>query len=161
MPGVRRHRARREIQRMKTTAWRIVSTLALVCMAAMAVLAFALGPCTGVIETAEGSTVPMKCHWTYLVIEIFGIAGMLMAILAVISKTKEGRRFTATAVLVMFAAILFALSPAGIGTCAAAGMKCIVDSYILWAAGIIGAILSVAMIVKSDPQQAELPKMSL
>lgn len=130
-------------------------------MLGMAAVALLLGPCTGVIETEAGSTVPMKCHWTYLVIEIFGVAGAVIALLALLAKSKEGRRLSAAAVLVVFVAMLFALSPAGIGTCAAEGMKCIVDSYILWGLGIVGIVVAAVMIAKADPLQAELPKMGM
>lgn len=147
---------------MKNNVWRIVATITAICMLAIVAVAYFLGPCTGLIERADGGNpVNMKCHWSFIAMTIMGVAGAIIGILAAIANTKEGRRLTAGALATTFIGLIVVLSPAGIGTCAASTMMCVGHSYIIFGIAAVGTIVSLAMIAKADPAQADLPKMDL
>lgn len=147
---------------MKSGAWKTVAAIATACMLAIAAVACFMGPCTGLIERADGGDpVNMKCHWSFVAVTVMGIVGAIIGVLALIANTLEGRRLTAAALAVTFIGLIVVLSPVGIGTCAASAMACVTHSHIIFGIAAVGTIISLVMLAMADPAKADLPKMGL
>ena len=109
----------------------------------------------GMLTTADGRSVSMKCHWAGIA-EIaaavpLGIAG----IYALFGRRKEGLRF-AGVVGAASGLMAILLTTTLIGTCMNAGMSCnVLMRPIVLAAGILGMAASVALFFTA--REAELP----
>lgn len=146
---------------MNKDIWTIVSVIAAVLMAAVAVVSIAKGGCMGMIETAEGAQVPMKCHWSFTATGITGIAGCVIAVLACVAKTTEGRRMASIASLVTAVATIAIVSPMGIGTCAHAESMCRGTATIIYVICAIAIIVALVQAAKANPEGSAKPKMQL
>ena len=146
---------------MNRTAWRIVSSIELVALIALTAWAAISGGCTTQVELASGMTMPMKCFWTFKAVPFVGAIGIVSALLALTSNTREGRRFCAiVSALVAIVAMVLPTS-AGIGLCANAEMHCHATALGVWVLGAIAIVLAIAQIAKADPEAADKPKMKL
>lgn len=82
------------------------------------------GACTGMIETAAGGAVPMKCHWSIRVCVLLGVLLTAMAIVQIFMKTKEGRLVSAGIGLLLACSLILTLSSTVIGVCGKEEMIC-------------------------------------
>lgn len=145
---------------MKQNAWRILGAIAALGMAAVCIVALAMGGCGCMIECTSGM-VPMKCHWTFTAIPYVGAVGVVSALLAMMARSLEGRRIGAAATCVSALACILISSPAGIGVCAAAEMSCVTCAHITWIICAIVIIVSIVQIAKANPRAMDMPKMRL
>ena len=146
---------------MSKTAWTIACAVAAVVMAAMSVVSAFMGGCPGVLELASGSSVPMKCHWTFIADAFIGIMGIVSALVAISCKEQSGRR--AASIGYIATALVAACMPApfAIGLCANPDMHCHSTAIIVWALCAVAAIVGIVLVAKANPAAADLPKRSL
>lgn len=129
--------------------YRISVILTAVLSAVAIIAAVTIGGCSSSIETAAGTFVPMKCHWTAKMTSILSVIPLVMSAAAFFCRTKEGRCICSAAVIICAAVIFITTTSAGIGICAAAGMKCSSTAMLLRADMVLVAVLSVFGIVFS------------
>lgn len=117
---------------------------AVVAAAMMAVIKFVAPVCSGLIETAAGKQIPMKCHWT--AIAVFVVA-VLIAVVAIAGIVTEQFTLSGIAIFALATAIFVIVSDSlGIGVCANPEMAC--HTTIAYAKacaiaeGVIGVVLS-------------------
>ena len=146
---------------MNKTVWTIVGALAVVASAIVVIASFAMGGCDHMLETASGGTCWMKCHWTFVAASFTGIAGIASAVLAVLGKTTEGRRFAAIMTIVTAALVIFFTLDAGIGLCGNSSMQCHKTALVVRIASAAAIICSIAQIAGADQEKANAPKMKL
>lgn len=82
------------------------------------------GACTGMIETAAGGAVPMKCHWSVRVCVLLGIFLLAISVTQFFIKTRESRLITAGMGLLLAAGLALTLSGLVIGVCGKEDMIC-------------------------------------
>lgn len=82
------------------------------------------GACTGMIETAAGGTVPMKCHWSIRVCVLLGLLLLAVSAVQFLIKTRESRLIAAGMGLLLAAGLVLTLSSAVIGVCGKEDMIC-------------------------------------
>lgn len=145
---------------MKNNAWKILSTVPLVCLAAGIIVSIAIGGCSAIIECTSGF-VPMKCHWTFAAEPYVLAAGVVTSAGALLAKTTEGRRMAAAGTLAACIAAALICSPAGIGLCAKAGMTCWTTAYVVWTTCGVASIAAIVQLTKANPQAVNTPKMKL
>lgn len=146
---------------MSKTAWTVVGIVEVVAAIAIVAIAAAMGGCDHTLETTSGGTCFMKCHWTFVAVSIFGIAGIASSVLALVGKTAEGRRFAAIGVIVVAVLAIFATLDAGIGLCGNATMHCHQTALGVRIASVAAAICAIIQLVKADPNAVNIPKMKL
>lgn len=147
---------------MNKRVWMIAGVVELVCMLAIIGISVLLGGCTGLIETATGGTVPMKCHWTFVATTFIGAIGVVTALLALVSRDKEGRRTAAIASAAVALASILIASPIGIGLCGGnEAMACHQSASVLWVVAGIALVIAVVQAVKADPEAVVVPKKKL
>lgn len=140
----------------KDLLWKLTCLAAVLGGAAAMVFAAGFGGCDGMIETAQGGEVPMKCHWTQsaaawlaLIPAACGIGGFLV-------RDKAGRRALG-AVLGISAVCQFVIpSDMGIGVCAMKGMACHTMAGGLKAAAVCLLIAAVIQLIR--PGAGERPR---
>lgn len=146
---------------MSKTSWTVICIVGAVAMAAIAVVSGVLGGCSTAVELANGSSMPMKCHWTFVADAFVGVAGAVIALTAITCKEQTGRRAMGVA-LVMCALVAACLPTSlGVGLCANAEMHCHMTAAIVWVLCAVSAVVGIMQIVKSEPRDSELPKRSL
>ena len=146
---------------MSRTTWTIVGVIEAIAAIAIIAVAAIMGGCDHTLETTSGGTCFMKCHWTFVAVSIFGIAGIASSVLALVGKTAEGRRFAAIGVIVVAVLAIFATLDAGIGLCGNAAMHCHQTALGVRIASVAAAICAIIQLVKADPNAANIPKMKL
>ena len=146
---------------MSKTAWTVVGIVEIIATAAVVAIAALMGGCNHTLETTSGGTCFMKCHWTFVAISIAGIAGIVNALLALIGKTTEGRRFAAIGVIVIAAISFFFTMDAGIGLCGNAAMHCHQTALGVWIASAVAVVCAIIQLAKANPEEANIPKMKL
>ena len=146
---------------MSKTAWNIVCIVGAVVMAAIAIVSAVMGGCPTMLELANGNSVPMKCHWTFVADTFIPIIGVVVALAAMTCKDQSGRR--AAAIGYIATAAIAACMPASfaIGLCAMPDMHCHSTAAIVWALSAVAAIIGIVMLAKSNPDAANLPKRSI
>ena len=146
---------------MSNTAWKVISAVEVVALAALTIWAAVSGGCTTQVELASGAGMPMKCFWTFKAVPVVGAVGVVSALLALFAKTREGRRFCS--VVTACAAIAAMLVPTSlvIGLCANPEMHCHTTALGVWVIGAIGVVVAIVQVAKADPDAAERPKMAL
>lgn len=146
---------------MNRTAWSIVCVIGAVIMAAIAAVSAVMGGCDTMLELANGNSVPMKCHWTFVADTFIPIIGVVVALMAITCKEQSGRRAAAVGYIVV--AIIAACMPAsfGIGLCGMADMHCHATAHIVWALCAVAAVIGIVQIVKSNPAAADMPKRTI
>ena len=146
---------------MSKTAWTVVGIVEVVAAIAIVAIAAAMGGCDHTLETTSGGTCFMKCHWTFIAVSIFGVAGIASSVLALVGKTAEGRRFAAIGVIVVAVLAIFATLDAGIGLCGNTAMHCHQTALGVRIASVAAAICAIVQLVKADPNAVNIPKMKL
>ena len=145
---------------MKKNAWMILAAIAIIAMIAIVGFSVLKGGCTGMLDCGD-KQVPMKCHWAFIATRTIGVGGLVMAIAAMFAKTKEGRIMSSLGVAVTAACSIVMVTSAGIGVCAKPEMLCNQTAPMVIGAGVVAIIVAIVMMVKSDPEKAEQPKMQL
>lgn len=136
--------------KMRSREWAILSILALAVSAGLLIAVLLTGACSGSIETAAGSQVPMKCHWTFKAVCLSAWIPIILSLLQVFLKGKSGRRVSA-AVLFVSALILFLLTTeVGIGICEAEGMACGRLALAVRLGTIVLAVLAVVQFARAE-----------
>lgn len=143
---------------MEKKFWIALGSLAAVAMLAVIALCVFKGGCTEMLNCGE-KQVPMKCHWAFIAARTVAVGGIVMAVIAIFAKGKEGRIVASVGVLVAALTILFVVSSFGIGVCKSPEMICNQTAPMVNAASAIAAVISLAMIFKADPDVK--PKMQL
>ena len=146
---------------MSKTVWTVAGIVEVVAAIAIVAIAAAMGGCDHTLETTSGGTCFMKCHWTFVAVSIFGIAGIASSVLALVGKTAEGRRFAAIGVIVVAVLAIFATLDAGIGLCGNTAMHCHQTALGVRIASVAAAICAIVQLVKADPNAVNNPKMKL
>lgn len=146
---------------MSSTAWNAVCVIGAIVMAAIAIVSAAMGGCTTALELASGSSVPMKCHWTFVADTFVPIAGVIIAIMAITCKDQSGRRASAIGYIATAAIAACMPAPFAIGLCAKTEMQCHATATIIWVLCAIAVIIGIVQIVKSNPAAADMPKRAL
>lgn len=146
---------------MSKTTWTILGIIETIACIAIIAVAAIMGGCDHTLETTSGGTCFMKCHWTFVAVSIFGIAGIASSVLALVGKTAEGRRFAAIGVIVVAVLAIFATLDAGIGLCGNAAMHCHQTALGARIASVAAAICAIIQLVKADPNAVNIPKMKL
>ena len=95
--------------------------------------------CTGMVKTAAGKEIPMKCHYTSQILVLLGIILLVNAIIYAIRKDA----FTSGAILVAVSVVaILVLNPTrGVGVCKSPEMACNLTAPIVKVVGGIGAII--------------------
>ena len=138
---------------MKDSIWRATAVAGILLSALSLFAAVYMGGCPGLIETAAGGTVPMKCHWTMLAATYLGVVLLLLSAGQLLLKGKEARRFAAAAILLVALAALLLTTNAGIGVCAAAGMACRATALPLRGAYVLLLLLSLIQMLRPVPRE--------
>lgn len=146
---------------MSKTVWTVAGIVEVVAAIAIVAIAAAMGGCDHTLETTSGGTCFMKCHWTFVAVSIFGIAGIASSVLALVGKTAEGRRFAAIGVIVVAVLAIFATLDAGIGLCGNTAMHCHQTALGVRIASVAAAICAIVQLAKADPNAVNIPKMKL
>ena len=146
---------------MNKTTWGVVGAIEVIAAIAVVAIATIMGGCDHTLETTSGGTCFMKCHWTFIAVSIFGIAGIASSVLALFGKTAEGRRFAAIGVIVVAVLAIFATLDAGIGLCGNTAMRCHQTALGVRIASVAAAICAIVQLVKADPNAVNIPKMKL
>ena len=146
---------------MSKTVWTVAGIIEVVAAIAIVAIAAIMGGCDHTLETTTGGTCFMKCHWTFIAVSIFGVAGIASSVLALVGKTAEGRRFAAIGVIVVAVLAIFATLDAGIGLCGNTAMHCHQTALGVRIASVAAAICAIVQLVKADPNAVNIPKMKL
>lgn len=145
---------------MKKNVWMVVGAIAAIAMIAVVAISALKGGCTEMLTAGE-KQVPMKCHWAFIAARTVGVGGIIMAVAAMIAKTKEGRIMASLGTLVTAVLSAAMISSMGIGICMKPEMMCHQSAPLVYAACAVAAIAAIIMIVKADPAKADQPKMEL
>lgn len=109
---------------MSSKLWQILAGFATALSLSLLAGMYVFPPCSGLIETATGGSVPMKCHWTFraeipmAVLLILASAGQLFL------KEPKLRRLSSIVIMALAAAGIAITTDAVIGICMKAGMAC-------------------------------------
>ena len=89
-------------------------------------------PCAHELLTASGATVPMRCHWTFQIVRLLGLAAVVVALLLVAAR-KGARRNATAEFLVLLAALVVAVTqPWMVGLCGRDEMACHTTARWVW-----------------------------
>ncbi len=130
-------------------------------MAAISIVSAVMGGCPGMLELANGNSVPMKCHWTFIADTFIPIIGVVVALMAITCKDHSGRRAMAVVYIAVAAIAACIPAPFSIGTCAKAEMMCNSTAPVVWVLCAVAVVIGIVQIVKSNPEAIELPKRSI
>ena len=100
--------------------------------------------CTGMVETAAGKQIPMRCHYTSQALVFLGIILLVNAL--VYAVRKEAVTSGVIAAIASILAILSLSSTLGMGVCMNPEMACNLTAPIVKAVGAIGVLIGIVSI---------------
>lgn len=138
--------------------WRVLVFVGAGCAVAAACYAAAVGGCADGIETASGSYVPMKCHWTLrAVVPVELVAAFAMASLAAVRDTAGRRWLAGLSAVAQLAAFAVLYTPL-MGLCNDASMVCHGTAAVCAVLGAAVLAASIVAVVWADASKADRPK---
>lgn len=127
---------------------KIVSAVGILAGLAIIIVALVKGPCTGMITTAAGGAVPMKCHWSFRVCVMLGALLCGVSAMELLCKSKGAVIAAAVMGLVLSVCVFLTLGPV-IGICAKEEMLCRASAPLLKAAAAVGGVSQLLVLVFS------------
>lgn len=128
----------------------ILAGAGMVHAAALLLIVKVIAPvCTGMVETAAGKQIPMKCHYTSAALVFLAVILLVNAVMCAVRK--EMTVFGAIAATASVLAILTLNSSVGIGICMNPEMACNFTApfvKVLGAAGVVLGVIAVCLGVK-------------
>lgn len=104
-------------------------------------------PCEGMIETAKGMEVPMKCHWTDVALLYLAVATIVVGIANIIKNSKSTLELIGMGVL----SIAITMNNVGIGVCKMEGMACHTMKTFAIVIGVVFIVLGILqMFIKNE-----------
>lgn len=104
-------------------------------------------PCEGMIETAKGMEVPMKCHWTDVALLYLAVATIVVGIANIIKNSKSILELIGMGVL----SIAITMNNVGIGVCKMEGMACHTMKTFAIVIGVVFIVLGILqMFIKNE-----------
>lgn len=104
-------------------------------------------PCEGMIETAKGMEVPMKCHWTDVALIYLAVATIVVGIANIIKNSKSTLELIGMGVL----SIAITMNNVGIGVCEMEGMACHTMKTFAIVIGVVFIVLGILqMFIKNE-----------
>ena len=100
--------------------------------------------CTGMVETAAGKQIPMRCHYTSQALVFLGIILLVNAL--VYAVRKEAVTSGVIAAIASILAILSLSSTLGMGVCMNPEMACNLTAPIVKVVGAIGGLIGIVSI---------------
>ncbi len=98
-------------------------------------------PCTHELLTASGATVPMRCHWTFQIVRLLGLAAVVVASLLLAARKGSRRNATAEFLVLLAALVVAVTQPWMVGLCGKDEMACHTTAHWVW---LWAALLAVA-----------------
>ncbi|WP_026184063.1 DUF4418 family protein [Desulfitobacterium hafniense] len=109
---------------LSSKLWRILAGLATALSLILLAGMFVFPPCSGLIETAAGGSVPMKCHWTFRAEIPVAVLLILVSAGQFFLKEPQLRRLSSIVIIGLGAAGIVITTDAVIGICMKEGMAC-------------------------------------
>ncbi len=95
--------------------------------------------CDGMVETAAGKQIPMRCHYASQILVLLGVVLLIGAVALIITKQKTACGILAVAISVV--AFLVLNNSIGIGICANPDMACNMTKPFVQVASTLGVII--------------------
>lgn len=133
---------------MKNNAKKICNIIAIVASIVLIIgLKTFATPCDGMIETAKGMEVPMKCHWTDVALLYLAVATIVVGIANIIKNSKSTLELIGMGVL----SIAITMNNVGIGVCKMEGMACHTMKTFAIVIGVVFIVLGILqMFIKNE-----------
>lgn len=133
---------------MKNNAKKICNIIAIVASVVLIIgLKTFATPCEGMIETAKGMEVPMKCHWTDVALLYLAVATIVVGIANIIKNSKSTLELIGMGVL----SIAITMNNVGIGVCKMEGMACHSMKTFAIVIGVVFIVLGILqMFIKNE-----------
>lgn len=133
---------------MKNNAKKICNIIAIVASIVLIIgLKTFATPCEGMIETAKGMEVPMKCHWTDVALLYLAVATIVVGIANIIKNSKSTLELIGMGAL----AIAITMNNVGIGVCKMEGMACHTMKTFAIVIGVVFIVLGILqMFIKNE-----------
>ncbi len=145
---------------MSLKAFKILGVMGALVAAAAALVAIVSGGCESCVETAAGSCMPMKCHWSMIAAALIEALAAFDFLGLAFVKCKIGRRWLAAGCAlgqVLAVACMYAF----IGLCGGSEMHCHTTAAAVSCLAAVSVILCIVAAAKADPNVANLPKRGL
>lgn len=127
---------------------KIVSVIGVIAGLAVVIVALTKGACTGMINTAAGGAVPMKCHWSIRVCTMLGVLLAGVCTFELRLKSKEAVIVSAVVGLALSVCVFLTLGPV-IGVCGKEDMLCRSTAPIIKIAAAVGGASQLLLLVFS------------
>lgn len=133
---------------MKNNMKKIYNTIAIVASVVLIIgLKTFATPCEGMIETAKGMEVPMKCHWTDVALLYLAVATIVVGIANIIKNSKSTLELIGMGALI----ITITMNTVGIGVCKMEGMACHTMKTFAIVIGVVFIVLGILqMFIKNE-----------
>lgn len=133
---------------MKNNAKKICNIIAIVASIVLIIgLKTFATPCEGMIETAKGMEVPMKCHWTDVALLYLAVATIVVGIANIIKNSKSILELIGMGALT----IAITMNNVGIGVCKMEGMACHTMKTFAIVIGVVFIVLGILqMFIKNE-----------
>lgn len=133
---------------MKNNAKKICNIIAIVASVVLIIgLKTFATPCEGMIETAKGMEVPMKCHWTDVALLYLAVATIVVGIANIIKNSKSTLELIGMGALT----IAITMNNVGIGVCKMEGMACHTMKTFAIVIGVVFIVLGILqMFIKNE-----------
>ena len=124
---------------------RILASIELIAFSVSLLLAVIMGGCSTPVELASGSTMPMKCHWTFVAVSSVSVIGIVLSACILIFRDKKITYALTIALVFTMVVIGFLVSDYGIGVCTHSDAHCRTTMNAILACCLVGLVCSIPL----------------
>jgi hypothetical protein len=131
--------------------WRITAGLAVAAGAGLLVIPSVQPACDGLVPTAMGGAVPMRCHFSYRVELVLAVASLLVALTLFPLAGREARRLGGFFLLILGTLAAVVPQPWIIGTCG--GGTCHTGGTLFETVGVLLAVVGLQAVWRASARR--------
>lgn len=122
-----------------------------------------MGGCSSPVELASGSTMPMKCHWTFLAVPFVSLIGVIESVIMLIAKDKNAVFVSACLSIVTVVVAFLLMTNFGIGVCGHSDAHCHSTRIAVSICSAVALLSSIVVVAKARKAEnnIEVPSKTL
>ncbi len=148
---------------MNEATFKIFGAVSIIAFVASIGISLAMGGCGSPVELASGSTMPMKCHWTFQAVALVSVLGAVVSALVLFSKDKMAVAGLLVANAATAVVVCLLMTNFIIGVCTHSGAHCHTTRVLILVCMIVSLISSIllATLLRKSDVDVEVPNKTL
>ena len=138
---------------------KILACIEIVVFLVSLLIAVIMGGCSTPVELASGSTMPMKCHWTFVAVASVSVIGIVLSACILIFRDRKTTEALTVGLVFTMIIIGFLMSNYGIGVCTHSDAHCRITMTVISFCMLVSMVCSLSLLrrARKKEEDADVP----